>query len=94
MGLWLGITTAVGLLLNSGRAADTIPYPGNWLEGILAVCVAASAGVCEEIVFRGYFYRQFYALTRSVAAAVLLQAIVFGAPHVYQGVRPSVMAAA
>jgi membrane protease YdiL (CAAX protease family) len=47
--------------------------------------VALSAGFCEELVFRGYFQRQFHALTGSLAAAVALQALVFGAGHFYEG---------
>ena len=47
--------------------------------------VALSAGFCEELVFRGYFQRQFHALTGSAAAAVGLQALVFGVGHFYEG---------
>ena len=83
--LWIGITRIANFLL--GQSADRIPYPSTLLEGILAVVVAISAGVCEEIIFRGYLQRQFRALTGSVAIAVLLQAVVFGVPHVYQGTR-------
>jgi membrane protease YdiL (CAAX protease family) len=61
------------------------------LEGSLAIVVAISAGVCEEIVFRGYLQRQFRALTGSAPIAVLLQAVVFGVPHVYQGTRLAAM---
>jgi hypothetical protein len=47
--------------------------------------VAVSAGFCEELVFRGYFQRQFLALTGSAGAAVALQALVFGVGHSYEG---------
>ena len=87
---WIGITRAVNLLL--GHPSDTIPFPGNLLEGFLAIIVAISAGICEEIVFRGYLQRQFRALTGSVGLAVVLQAGVFGMPHVYQGARTAAMA--
>jgi membrane protease YdiL (CAAX protease family) len=88
--LWIAISKAETLLL--GHAADSIPHPANFLEGFLAVAVAISAGICEEIVFRGYLQRQFLALTGSAAVAVLVQAIVFGVPHVYQGLRLAMMA--
>ncbi len=48
-------------------------------------CSSATAGFCEEIIFRGYLQRQFAALTRSTLAGVLLSAIVFGASHGYEG---------
>jgi CAAX protease family protein len=57
------------------------------LEVILAIAVAVSAGVCEEIVFRGYFQRQFRALSGNWVIAVVLQTTVFGIAHVYQNVR-------
>ena len=42
--------------------------------------VSIVAGVCEEIVFRGYLQRQ-------LPIGVASQAIVFGVSHGYQGVR-------
>ena len=89
---WIAISKAVSFFF--GHRADTIPYPSNLLEGVLVIAVAISAGVCEEIVFRGYLFRQFQAFIGSATAAVLLQAAVFGLPHVYQGFRVAVMAAA
>ena len=89
--LWIGISRVVNLFL--GHALDTIPYPASLLEGSLAIVVAVSAGVCEEIVFRGYLQTQFRALSGSAAVAVFLQAVVFGVPHVYQGTRLATMAA-
>jgi CAAX protease family protein len=48
--------------------------------------LSLSAGFCEEIVFRGYFQRQIAAWTGSQTAAVILQGILFGILHGYQGV--------
>lgn len=61
--------------------------PRGGLEVVLWIAVSISAGVCEELVFRGYFQKQFAAYTRSVTAAVLLQGIVFGMGHAYQGFK-------
>ena len=85
--LWIGISRIENSLLGHNHAPDAIPYPVGLLESVLAVGVAISAGVCEEIVFRGYLQRQFRALSGSAVIAVLLQAVVFGVSHVYQGVR-------
>ena len=46
--------------------------------------LTVTAGICEEMIFRGYLQRQFSAFFRSAAAAVVLQGIVFGASHGYQ----------
>jgi membrane protease YdiL (CAAX protease family) len=56
-------------------------------EILLWVDVSVSAGVCEEVVFRGYFQRQFEAFTRSPWIALFLQAALFGISHGYQGME-------
>jgi membrane protease YdiL (CAAX protease family) len=61
--------------------------PRTSAELALWIALSATAGFCEEIMFRGYLQTQFAAFTRSSAAAVLLQAVVFGAGHAYQGAR-------
>jgi len=83
--LWISISSIENMVF--GHAASSISYPSNLLESLLAIAVAISAGFCEETVFRGYFQKQFWALTGSATAAVILQAAVFGMPHVYQGIR-------
>ena len=47
--------------------------------------MSATAGFCEEVIFRGYLQRQFGAMTGSVAAGIVLSAIAFGASHGYEG---------
>lgn len=86
VGLWV-LWTFISALTRmiSGYTDGSIPCPANWIEGLLAIAVASSAGFCEEIVFRGYLQRQLYALSGSVAVAVVLQAAIFRIPHMYQG---------
>ena len=62
-----------------------IIMPRGLLELGVWVLLSISAGFCEEFVFRGYLQKQFFALTGSDAAAIAVQAIVFGAAHQYQG---------
>jgi uncharacterized protein len=50
--------------------------------------VALSAGFCEELAFRGYLQKQFQAITGSDGWAILIQAVVFGIGHLYEGVGP------
>jgi membrane protease YdiL (CAAX protease family) len=52
--------------------------------------LSATAGICEEFIFRGYLQKQFQAITGSDAAAVALQAVLFGIAHSYQGVKSMV----
>ncbi len=59
--------------------------PGTTLELVIWCCVSTTAGICEEIIFRGYLQRQFAAISRSMFAGVLLSAVVFGAAHGYEG---------
>jgi CAAX protease family protein len=75
----------VRLFAGGQAAADIALLPRGALETILWVVLSASAGFCEEIAFRGYFQTQFEALTRSKGAALVMQAILFGAAHAYQG---------
>jgi membrane protease YdiL (CAAX protease family) len=51
----------------------------------LWVLLSLSAGVVEEITFRGYLQRQFGALLGSPWLGVAAQAILFGITHGYQG---------
>ncbi len=67
--------------------AALILSPQSAKEMIVWALLALAAGFCEEYVFRGYLQKQFLALTGSDVAAVLLQAVVFGAAHSYQGVK-------
>jgi membrane protease YdiL (CAAX protease family) len=59
--------------------------PQTPLEIAVYLLVTLTAGICEETIFRGYLQRQFTFLTGSVAAGALIQGIVFGLAHAYQG---------
>jgi membrane protease YdiL (CAAX protease family) len=61
--------------------------PQGIVETSLWVILSVTAGFCEEVVFRGYFQKQFFALTGRRDLAVALQALIFGVAHLYQGVK-------
>ena len=86
---WIVVSTVLaGLsyaLHFSGEEAAKFLLPQTPLQMAVFVVLASCAGFCEEIVFRGYLQRQFLAWTGSVVAGVALQAVVFGAAHLYQG---------
>jgi uncharacterized protein len=64
--------------------------PRTMVESIVWVFVSITAGICEELMFRGFLQRQILTLTGSAVLAIGAQAIVFGATHAYQGWRPAV----
>jgi CAAX protease family protein len=95
--------SAAGLLRFSGRllyqllgrwASNTgFLLPKSGPESIVWIAVSAAAGICEELVYRGYLQRQLWSLTKSLPAALFLQAIIFGVGHIYQGWKPALVTA-
>ena len=73
------------LLKATPPAAMRTMMPQNRSDLILWVMLSFTAGFCEEAIHRGYLQRQFAALTNSAAAGIVLQGIVFGLAHGYQG---------
>jgi hypothetical protein len=67
--------------------------PASGVDLLFWALVSLSAGICEEIMFRGYLLRQCIAALRrlslsqdaSAAVAVVLTAAIFGAVHLYEG---------
>ena len=83
--VWIGLMNAH--ILGGGRNAAQGLLPQGILESLAWLPLALSAGFCEELAFRGYLQKQFQAITGSAWMAVLIQAIVFGIGHLYEGVR-------
>jgi hypothetical protein len=72
------------------KTIDTL-LPQGALEVVLWIAVSVSAGFGEEVVYRGYMQKQILALSGSVTAAVIGQAILFGLSHAYQGLKQVVV---
>jgi uncharacterized protein len=86
--VWTLVETAWNRWLGLGHAASIRTYlPQRALEILLWIGVSISAGFCEELVFRGYFQKQFETFTHSRWVALFLQAVLFGISHGYQGVE-------
>jgi hypothetical protein len=84
----LAVLAPLELLLKvKGMEAAKMLLPQSVSELAVFVVLSVTAGFCEEFIFRGYLQRQFLALTQTAWIAVVLQAIVFGAAHLYQGWR-------
>jgi hypothetical protein len=58
--------------------------PRNSSKHSVDTC-CVSAGFCEELAFRGHLQQQFQSITGSAGWAVLIQAVVFGIGHLYEG---------
>ena len=89
--LWLGIQVGVSRIIPSHAKSVSALLPQSLLEVGLWIATSLSAGFCEEVAFRGYFQKQFQAMTGSSAAGVILQGILFGISHGYQGLRAIIM---
>lgn len=83
--VWIGILNFARFVFGPESAAQVVPQPSHLVEIALWIGVSISAGFAEEVVFRGYFQRQFEALTGSEVVAVFLQALVFSLGHSYEG---------
>lgn len=89
----LSMLVTVRLILGPNPAAlkaVRLLAPRTGAEMVVWFLVSVTAGITEEFLFRGYLQRQFLALTKSPHAAVVLQAIVFGSVHMYQGWKGAV----
>jgi membrane protease YdiL (CAAX protease family) len=87
--LWLAVEHGLGLMIGDGsqRLTDRL-VPHSAIELTLFIPLSLCAGVIEEIVFRGFLQRQFAALFGNQTAAIVLQAVIFGVAHLYQGTIP------
>jgi membrane protease YdiL (CAAX protease family) len=84
--IWEGAAYGVDRLLGptAAKSVDSL-LPKSFLEILIWIATACTAGICEELVFRGYLQRQMRAATGSGTAAVIGQGLVFGLFHSYQG---------
>ena len=83
--------TAIALHFRGSKESVGFLAPRGVLQLVLWVLVCVTAGFCEETIFRGYLQKQFIAWSGSAAAGVVASAVVFGACHVYQGVKPAIV---
>ena len=77
----------------SAKTVDSL-LPKSVPEVLVWIPVSVTAGVCEELAFRGFLQRQFHALSGNIVVAVMAQGLVFGLFHSYQGWRNVVVISA
>lgn len=61
--------------------------PRSATEITLWMFLSLSAGICEEFTIRGYLQKQLHGCFKNATAAVVIQGIIFGAAHAYQGLK-------
>jgi uncharacterized protein len=74
---------------DSAKGIATL-LPRGPLEVAAWIVLSATAGICEEAIFRGYLQKQVEALSGSFSIAVVGQAVIFGVAHGYQGLRNTI----
>lgn len=95
LGFWFAsliVLGAVGLLLRFAhlhpediRGVVSQMAPASAGELALWIALSISAGICEELIFRGYLQQQFTALTRRISLGIAISAVFFGLAHGYEG---------
>ena len=71
--------------IDVGKKTIQLLVPHVGLELLIWISMSIVAGFVEEIVFRGYFQRQFSTLLRNVWVGMFASAAVFGLSHAYEG---------
>ena len=92
---WIVALTILGILavllrpmhLHPESIRDTVARlaPNTPLELLAWTALCASAGICEEFIFRGYLQLQFARMSHQVWLGVIGSALVFGFSHGYEG---------
>jgi membrane protease YdiL (CAAX protease family) len=84
--LWEAVAYACHRMVGASSAKSVGDLlPRSLLEILIWIALSITAGVCEELAFRGYLQRQFHAMSGNIVMAVMAQALVFGVAHAYQG---------
>lgn len=91
---------AVGALVVAFKALGTAEspllrhlIPQTALEKLVYIGVCFTAGICEELVFRGFLIATLRAASGSTAVAVLVSAGTFGIAHAHQDAAGATRAA-
>lgn len=85
LGFALGMNNAATVKEMQHRIGSLVPE--GRLEIGIWIALSITAGFCEEIIFRGYFQQQFTSLTRVAWGGIIIQGLIFGASHAYEGWR-------
>jgi membrane protease YdiL (CAAX protease family) len=69
---------------NEGVIAAILPH--TVFQFALWFLVSLTAGICEEVIFRGYLLQQLTAWTERPIASIIVVGALFGCLHLYEGI--------
>jgi len=75
---------ARALLLAAENARAACPTEHSRINAWILLSI--SAGICEELAFRGYLLQQFASIGNRLWLGVLASSLLFGLAHGYEGV--------
>lgn len=83
------VLSAIGILLKLGHFSmpqKTIVQlaPENSIQLLLWIVLSISAGICEELVFRGYLLQQLSSGGKHLWTGVIVSSLLFGVSHGYE----------
>ena len=101
-GTWIGallVLARIGRALGMGQAngiqdaQNQLGFlaPRTGLDIVLWLGLSATAGFCEEVLFRGYLQRQLTRLVRNRWLALAVVSVFFGLGHGYEGASRMVL---
>jgi CAAX protease family protein len=84
------VLAAIGIVfkfshLSTPQKALAQLAPQNALELLLWVILSISAGICEELTFRGYLLQQFSRANGKLWVGAIASSLLFGVAHGYEG---------
>lgn len=86
--VWMAIAPLVVRLLGPEHWGSFLSLlPHGRVEMSLWIAMSLTAGFSEELIFRGYLQQQAALLTGRPVIAILLQSLMFGLSHGYQGMK-------
>ena len=88
--LVLGVT-ATALHFRGSRETVGFMAPEGAAQIIVWILLSATAGFCEETIFRGYLQKQFIAWSGNATLGVVFSAAIFGACQIYHGTKAAVL---
>lgn len=95
-GFWIAALIVLGSLnyvlhATGAREVARALAPNGLMESLVWVALSVTAGFCEEVIFRGYLQRQLAGWTRNAPVGLVLSAVLFGAGHIYQGAKSTII---
>jgi len=85
IGFWFASLLVLGAVAFLLRLAHLHPEDIRGVVTQIWIALSISAGICEELIFRGYLQQQFTALTRRISLGIAISAVFFGLSHGYEG---------